>query len=440
MKTLTLAFAGFMAAAAGGAPFIPEPTFTVTQERNEACLVTVRYDLQNEPAFVTVDFLTNGVSIGESNFTSVQGDVNRMVQPGEGLAIVWPAHVDWPDRKIKNGAFSVRLKAWATNDPPEYVVFSFGEGLLKSGGYKPATDLTVNYYTSTNAFPDGGLANDDYRRYKLVMKRIHTAGKSYRMGSNELEINRNAARERLHRVCFSRDYYMSIYPMTRAQFVRLQKSHPASWYSCGDGTVSTLAAYYQSFDSFISNSESGGGHEAINCLTEMRTNLGGAKVDLPTEALWEYVAEGGKEGTFDTGVTCMDSPSASGQFVGWDWAWSNGSRAVNKNGYQPVGLLRPNPLGIYDMFGGYREMCRDWFVEDPGAVCGEVDPSGPTVAPTEFPSGYTGTKAPRVTRGVSKDANSYAEQGRASGRGFADPTKNQNLQWHLVAPLCLYKW
>jgi len=438
MKTMTMAFAGLLAAAAGAAPFIPEPTFTVTQEKSASCLVTVKYDLENDPAFVTVDFLTNGVSIGESNFTSVQGDVNRMVQAGTGHTITWPAHADWPDRKIKDGSFSVRLKAWATNDPPEYVVFSFGEGVLKTGGYKPATDLTVNYYTSTNAFPDGGLANDDYRRYKLVMKRIHSAGKSYRMGSNRAEMNRSATRERPHRVCFSRDYYMSIYPMTRAQYLRLQVSHPNSWY--GWDALSTQAAYYQSFNAFLPENEPGGGHETTGCMSEMRTNLGGAKVDLPTEALWEYVAEAGLEGTFADGVTVNDGQTAHAHFVGWDWSASNGSRAIYKNGFQPVGILEPNGFGIYDMFGSYREMCRDWFVEDPSSVGDEVDPSGPSVAPTEFPSGYDGSAAPRVVRGVSKDANCYDTAGRASGRTYADPSPNPSLQWHLVAPLCLYQW
>lgn len=440
MKAVTFACAGLMAAAAFGAPFIPEPTFTVTQEKSESCRVTVRYDLQNDPAIVTVDFLTNGVSIGESNFAGVTGDINRLMQPGERYEIVWLAHADWPDRKIKDSAFSVKVTAWATNNPPEYVVFGFGEGVRKSGGFKPATDLAINYYTSTNAFPDGGLSNDDYRRYKLVMKRIHTAGKSYRMGSNPVEVNRDAARERLHRVCFSRDYYMSIYPVTRAQFVRLQSSRPGSWFGWGDDTLSTLPAYYQAHNLFVDKDDSGSGHKAGTCFDKIRTTLGGTMIDLPTEALWEYVAEAGKEGTFADGTVAPDTLVAAAHFRGWDWSWSNGSKAVNKDGLQPVGLLGANDFGIYDMFGGYYEMCRDWYAEDPGTVCNEIDPAGPAVAPTVFPAGYTGTTAPRVIRGVSKDGNCYNTNGRASGRQFTDPSKDGNYQWHFVAPLCLYKW
>ena len=45
-------------------------------------IVTVSYTLGANPAIVTVDFLTNSVSIGEENFSNVKGDVNRLVTGG----------------------------------------------------------------------------------------------------------------------------------------------------------------------------------------------------------------------------------------------------------------------------------------------------------------------------------------------------------------------
>ena len=44
--------------------------------------VTVTYDLADAPAIVTVDVLTNGVSIGADKVTRLEGDVNKVVQPG----------------------------------------------------------------------------------------------------------------------------------------------------------------------------------------------------------------------------------------------------------------------------------------------------------------------------------------------------------------------
>ena len=52
-------------------------------------LVTVDYTLGGEPAIVTVDFLTNGVSIGEANFRNVFGDVNRLVDTNGTRRICW---------------------------------------------------------------------------------------------------------------------------------------------------------------------------------------------------------------------------------------------------------------------------------------------------------------------------------------------------------------
>ena len=59
-------------------------------------LVTVSYKL-GAPAIVTVDFLTNGVSIGEKNFSNVSGDVNRLVTETESIRTIrWQPRDSWP--------------------------------------------------------------------------------------------------------------------------------------------------------------------------------------------------------------------------------------------------------------------------------------------------------------------------------------------------------
>ena len=58
-------------------PVIPHQNVVFNQNSNSR-LVTISYELQEAPAIVTVDILTNGVSIGEQNFTTIYGDVNKL--------------------------------------------------------------------------------------------------------------------------------------------------------------------------------------------------------------------------------------------------------------------------------------------------------------------------------------------------------------------------
>ena len=52
----------------------------VLVKQNVGSSVYVTYDL-SEKAIVTMDILTNGVSIGVENFTELKGAVNRIVDP-----------------------------------------------------------------------------------------------------------------------------------------------------------------------------------------------------------------------------------------------------------------------------------------------------------------------------------------------------------------------
>ncbi|MEZ4827056.1 MAG: SUMF1/EgtB/PvdO family nonheme iron enzyme [Bacteroidia bacterium] len=90
---------------------------------------------------------------------------------------------------------------------------------------------------------------------------------------------------------------------------------------------------------------------------------------LPTEAEWEYAARGGK---YSQGFTYAGSNNLFE--VGW---YDDNSQDIT----QPVGLKRPNELGLYDMSGNVYEWCQDWYGSDYYAQCAKqkiiYNPKGP---------------------------------------------------------------
>jgi len=116
---------------------------------------------------------------------------------------------------------------------------------------------------------------------------------------------------------------------------------------------------------------------------------------LPTEAEWEYAARGGKDGKgFDySGSNNIDEVA---------WYWENSDRRTH-----PVGQLKPNELGLFDMSGNVWEWCEDWRDND---------------------------KTSRVLRGGSWDLNAF--NCRVSIRCYSHPDiRLGNFGFRLVCSL-----
>ena len=178
--------------------------------------LVVNYRLTgDESAVVTIDILTNGVSIGAQNFTRLTGAVNTIVAPSATATnhIYWAARKEWPDHKIDSGV-TVKVCARALTNPPDYFVLDLETGEKK-------------YYSCADAIP-GGISDDVYKTTKLVMRRIPAGGETFVMGfpTNDpgvagnynyyLTSKKNAMPP--HQVSFNDDFYMAIYEMTAKQY------------------------------------------------------------------------------------------------------------------------------------------------------------------------------------------------------------------------------
>ncbi len=78
-------------------------------------------------------------------------------------------------------------------------------------------------------------------------------------------------------------------------------------------------------------------------------SLTGKNFSLPTEAEWEYAARGGNR---------SNGYIFSGSDDEFDVAWFN---LNSENRIHPVGELKPNELGIFDMSGNIYEWCSDGY-------------------------------------------------------------------------------
>jgi formylglycine-generating enzyme required for sulfatase activity len=105
---------------------------------------------------------------------------------------------------------------------------------------------------------------------------------------------------------------------------------------------------------------------------------------LPTEAEWEYAARGGWLSK------------------GYLYAGSNDPDEVGRYGQErsyPVGQMKPNELGLYDMTGNARAWCWDWYDKDLSWLP-EKNPSVDNRADIKKPSDL-GSEGYKVLRGVS---------------------------------------
>jgi len=434
-----------------GAPFVTPGSVALSQNQGTR-LTTISYSLEQSPAIVTVDIQTNRtmtatadesdwVSIGDEHFCDVSGDVNRLVEPGGVKSVFWRPDVTWAGER--SSAVRAVVTAWSTNAPPPYMVVD-----LRRDATRPDPNVPrVQYFTSTNALPFGGLTNDVYRNGYMAMRLVKSQGQTFKMGSPDDEYaHANVSAEAFHFVTFTNaDFYMAVFPTTRGQVMNFGTEYKGDPYGLIDIKLPNGTVLYQ-YLSCIGNSNNVpanlysyvnlrgaadgfswpiNGHAVSDSslLGLMRARTG-VDFDLPTEAQWEFACRAGTTSAsynYSGALTADNVRTVIGEI-----AWVDFNSLVDGTRYLPrTGLKKPNDWGFYDMCGSLYELCLDYYVDDLG-VEHVYEPVGPV-------SGEQ-----RVTRGgCYLFSSSYSRS--ASRHRTGDSSMTQSTGARFVCPACL-KW
>ncbi len=152
-----------------------------------------------------------------------------------------------------------------------------------------------------------------------------------------------------HEVTLTRGFYLGKHEMTQAQYAAVMGKEQGKSAQGPDLPVDGVKP-----------------SRALLLCDELSAKTG-REVRLPTEAEWEYAASAGT----DTRWFFGDDPSKLG-----DYAWFK-DNAEGKS--HPVGQKKPNPWGLYDMYGNIAEFVRDEHQEDYYAKSPKADPAGPSL-------------------------------------------------------------
>lgn len=303
---------------------------SVSVSRYETNAVKIAYTLTGAPAIVTVSLETNTlagaagtwVKIPDADVGPILGAANRYVGTvGNETAAYW-----FPDAKFAGvpiDSLRATVSAWPTNQPPDYMVVDLSGRRV------------VKFYVSADALP-AGVKNPEYRRSKLVMRKIPAKDVVWLMGSpNKLTDSKNPTyQDFAHKIRLKSDYYMGVFELTQGQLEALGQTNNSK-FSSGENHEDLPA-------------ERLGWSSIGNMLTALRGISGITSFNLPTEAQWEYASHAGAPGQLYNNLAWTEDNLKT-------IAWYKG----NATQTMPVGLKIANGFGLYDMLGNVWEMTRD---------------------------------------------------------------------------------
>lgn len=185
--------------------------------------------------------------------------------------------------------------------------------------------------TSTHSTTAKATSSVDLKTFtnSIDMEFILIQAGEFYMGSPSNEADRNINEGPVHHVKISNAFYMGKYEVMQKQWRNVMGNNPSDFK--GDN----LPVEQVSWD------------DVQDFIKKLNGIEGGGKYRLPTESEWEYASRADTKTRYSFG----DDESPLG-----DYAWYTGYSGAKTHN---VGQKKPNPWGLYDMYGNVWEWVQD---------------------------------------------------------------------------------
>ncbi len=181
----------------------------------------------------------------------------------------------------------------------------------------------------------------------MGMQFVEIPAGAFMMGGDKVAEQADDNETPCHKVQFENSFHMGVFTVTQAQWMAIFDENP-SGFEGPERPVEMVS--WQDAQMFIQ---------------KLNENENTKHYRLPTEAEWEYAARAGSQSTYCFG-------NQKNQLGEYAWFRSNSDGKTH-----PVGQLKPNAWGLYDMHGNVHEWCQDWFDRNYYGVSGKKSPVGP---------------------------------------------------------------
>jgi formylglycine-generating enzyme required for sulfatase activity len=215
------------------------------------------------------------------------------------------------------------------------------------------------------------------------------------MGSPSDERGRGSDEDPQTEVTISHGFWMAQREVTQGEFLAIMGSNPSQFQGDTNRPVEKVS-WHEAREFCLRLTDQARIHDAVPA---------GHVYRLPTEAEWEYACRAGTTTRFSFG----DDPT---ERVLSDYGWSIANSDLSSH---PVGRLKPNPWGLYDMHGNVWEWCLDiWDSSYPGG--GVTDYTGPGEGWLRVARGGSWLYVASFSRSANRD--NYGPDNRCSDIGF----------------------